>query len=1104
MRSSSPPLRARDRVPAIVLVFLLTLLSTLAARSQQRLTILSPTNGAVDVSTQTDITIRSTTPIVRYSVTQNWPDADAQAWRPEEPTVLLIDDEVASTTPRLRWKHHCIHGNVVFDDPWTFRYVPAVQLQPKRTYRLIVQNVGVMIQGQAIIAPNLEATFRTVAPVVSLAASTFDSIRVITCRQPIYFRFHDVRPQDVSMAANSAWIIDRTEDLQGGGQDPTLPVERRVVLHGDTLILEISPITSWPVGGAIHGKCELGTITGDDRLDKIASLPVRRGGRVQILTRSVDGRSVPDFVDSALSIGPYVAVPGVDLPLRSPEWFHDAWRFVRWESHDVHIDNPDQPSTDVTFSCDLMLPVFQITAIVERIDSFAFVVKGAEGGTLIVRAPDGTALAELAEDEEDTVVICDEQPEVYLHAAPLAGYQMASWSAIGQTFHGSGISVVTLGAAAVRITAPAGPAAGFANPIVPVFTPLGGISEVYKLKGHIIDVDTDPGFIEEEAGEFTTDREFEGGASEERTVCVRTNECWDIVATFITRRGTFEDLPSPARQLCISDVMLNPVNDVQFYVQRRPVRLRVERTLVKDDDPNDLDPLNRLHPETQVIVEVRKRDRNGVSRWVALSGVTCSQDPLVRWTTYDVRCGDELRLRVLSSRMRGEEWRFWSDATNYIAPGDERVYERERQYTFIVDDDLAHFDAGDCLGRPLGEKEIRMRACWRKSFGIDAIGMRLRLKQSDSKADDVFRLKWLDPILYHDELADEVEGGRQIEYIPNHGTKISVRFTAPIDIRTVSAGGMRLTSYSNVLVNDYTTKDLDFSVSSGDLSNITYQPLDGTPITTVDFAANDPTTNPRKQALHYGGVDVWVGTGIKSLRGVPLLSAATFVCQNIEKTGVSVNLETGDWGYDGDWDFIWDNHGELYHVVYGAALGAKGASMTSAFKRIPRCEEQRKPVPDNCTVEWDDSDDPYQFGGEELFFEPYWIPDNEALWSRIASYDEDCRSEDNCLVNNVSSILQEVRTRLESYEADDADKNPKSLQDWETILPEVISLGAQLINGLLPIEDQDYFLGAGSCFLTGGSLWGARSPTAPYTVVSSDNATYTFKTKLYPRKAVIR
>lgn len=1105
MRSSSPPLRARDRVPAIVLVFLLTLLTTLAARSQQRLAIISPLQDARNVSLDADITIRATTPIARNWVTQNWPDADAQAWRPDEPTVLLIDESVASTTPRYLWRYYCIHGTVVFDDPWTFRYVPSIRLQQKKTYRLIVQNVAVMINGKATLVPNLESTFRTIAPVVSLAASTFDSVRVLTCLQPLYFRFHDVTPADVALAANSVWIIDRTEDLKIQGEPPMFPVERRIHLFGDTVILELRPISTWPVGGAIHGRCELGTLTGDDRRDKIATLPVRRGGRVQIQARSKDGRSVPDFVDSALSIGPYVAVPGVNLPLRSPEWFDDAWRFVRWESRDVSIADPEKASTDVTFSCDLMMPVFQITAIVERIDSFAFVVKGAEGGTLIVRAPDGTTLLELEEDEEDTIMIHDEQPEVYLHAAPLAGYQMTRWNAVGQPFHGGATPVVPLGAGAVRLAVQQGVAMVNTNPIGPVFNPFGGgLAENYWLKGHIINVDSDPGFVEDEAGFFTTQREFEFGAPEDRTVCVRTNECWDIVATFITRRGTFEDLPEPTRQLCITDVMQNPVNDVQFHVQRRPVRLRVERALVKDDDPRELDLLNRLHPETTVIVEVRKRERNGMSRWVALNGWKCSQDPTLRWTTYDVRCGDELRFRVISSEMRGEEWRFWSDATDYVAPGDERVFERERQYTLIVDDDLARFDSRDCLGAPLGEKEIRIRACWRKTFGIDAIGMRLRLKQSESKADDVFRLKWLDPVVYHDELADEVKGGRQIEYIPNHGTKVSVRFTAPLDIRTVAAGGMKLSSYGNVLVNDYTTKNLDFEVTSGDLANITYQPLNGTPITTVEFAANDPTTVPRKQALHYGGVDVWVGTGVKSLRGIPLLSSTTFVCQHIEKTGVSVSLEEGDWGYDGDWDFIWDNHGELYHVVYGAALGAKGASMTSAFRRIPRCDEQRKPVPDNCTVEWDDSDPPYQFGGEELFFEPFWIPDNEGLWTRIASYDEDCRSNDNCLVNNVSSILQEVRTRLESYEADDADKNPKTLQDWETILPEVISLGARLIDGLLPIEDQDYFLGAGSCILTGGTLWGAQSQTAPYTVVTSANATYTFKTRLYPRKAVIR
>src|SRR5688572_8283203 len=94
-------------VRSLCYCLLLCILAPLA-RAQPHATILFPANAQTGVGVDASIVVRGTHNIVPVAVTHAWPDEEAQGWRPNEPTILLVDDERVANIPRQRWARHAI------------------------------------------------------------------------------------------------------------------------------------------------------------------------------------------------------------------------------------------------------------------------------------------------------------------------------------------------------------------------------------------------------------------------------------------------------------------------------------------------------------------------------------------------------------------------------------------------------------------------------------------------------------------------------------------------------------------------------------------------------------------------------------------------------------------------------------------------------------------------------------------------------------------------------------------------------------------------------------------------------------------------------------
>jgi len=220
----------------------------------------------------------------------------------------------------------------------------------------------------------------------------------------------------------------------------------------------------------------------------------------------------------------------------------------------------------------------------------------------------------------------------------------------------------------------------------------------------------------------------------------------------------------------------------------------------------------------------------------------------------------------------------------------------------------------------------------------------------------------------------------------------------------------------------------------------------------------------------------------------------------MERPGFGLFLDKAKWSHDGDNDFLFfTNYAELYNVIYGAVLTPAAAQYTDlAFQRLPDCREQQGSVPSECVYSYSDDNGYFGFSNRTLLFEPSWLGDRDYVFSHIVSYDEDCKDKGDCLVNNVYALLDAVREKTAGYQLGQEEKSQGI--DWETALPDIIDLGAQFIQGLLPIDEQDEFIGQMSLMTSASELWGAAESTAPYVVRYHDNGEYVYKARLYPRR----
>lgn len=1084
------------RVRFFLVILAMTLVGVLVAQAQP-LPILQPMfpvagQDAVDVTSA--IVIRAPAPVDPASVTTFFPNAAPNGWRPLTPTVLVLRDDLAATTPREIWHRFAVHGTTTFDDERTIRWKPA-RLLPRTTYRCVASGVILDAGSGGIQCQPLEYTFTTTRPVVSVRASTLDSHRVITCHQPIYVQFKDPLPNPASAHA----IIDVEEHREDG---TWTPVAVHIVLGTASTTIGILPRSAWPPGRPLRLRCNLPLVTGDPRSTYMRQAVVRGATTVKADVVAVDGHEVPSDVRSAFDTATVVVPTGSERSFFAPSNLPLPWRFVRWQTPSItdtilltrhqlqfHVDCSDARAES------------SVIAVVERIDSADITVDLDSSGHVEVYTNDGALLATLT--QSTTLRVATTQGPITCSAIAGANMSFAGWQSAPSGSAGSPAASLTIQVSALLGMNGGGQPNGsmqLGTAINPRFVPLSPYrTERYRLVARIADEDADPLFNVADAVRFTTANEFEDVQAGSRTVCVTAERCWQITGYHDPSLGPPVRFATPVQEYCHTAALLDPENSITFFARRTPIDLRVERVVLGSEDPAHILTDRQPHPETQIDVSKRTLVR-GVEQWVPLGKVTCSS-PQELFERYALRCGDQVRLVVRAATHRGDEWRWWSIRNAYALPAAVQQSSSGGEFTLVVDKDIAQFNGVQCDGNASGQREIRVQAAFRRVFAVASMSMRIRTVQGKDRSASRFEERWFDPLTYYERQSDEPRGGRQLEYVPRKGTIIKVKYTLPVDIPSILAGGMTASSWDNYLITNPQADGLDFSVTTGDRGNTNFLPTTGQSPDIVEFFICDPTSRPVNQALHFGIVDVTCGTSIRSIYQEPLAAPYTFTAQHIEIPGFGLRLQRADIEYDGDWDFwpfVLD--GEIYNSIYGGNLAVDGAHHTStAFTRLPVCNEQQGAA-DECTIAYSDDDGSLGYGDRAMWLQTMWMDGFDKAWWMMTTWDEDCKDKNDCLVNRMDDVVAIVKRGVDAYAGSGGSED----LNWDGSLPELIKAGVDLIATLLPPDEQDDFLGEGTFLEDIGSYWGMRTAHAPRIVVDHENIRYHLRGQWYVSKAVLR
>jgi hypothetical protein len=121
-------------------------------------------------------------------------------------------------------------------------------------------------------------------------------------------------------------------------------------------------------------------------------------------------------------------------------------------------------------------------------------------------------------------------------------------------------------------------------------------------------------------------------------------------------------------------------------------------------------------------------------------------------------------------------------------------------------------------------------------------------------------------------------------------------------------------------------------------------------------------------------------------------------------------------------------------------------------------------------------------------------------WLNVVSYDEDCKDVDDCLINRLPMVLDDLEQRIEKYQQPYTGGAVSS----EQLLIELLGVGVTALRSIIYPDQEDQHLGEAT-FLEGRStLWGTKTSTAPYVTIRHSNATYRFRSRFLPMKAVLR
>ena len=703
------------------------------ASAQMPSLFLFPTNGLDQVDPSTTITIKAPAPIDPACITHNYPDAEHGSVVAPVPTILLISD----------------HGDVVLgrytlDDERTLTFHPR-PLAPGTRYRCIVSNIA-LLNGGYVPLPTEEIRFTTAAEVPRILSCSLEGADQISCDAEIELRFNRSVTDDLPEVLRTISIV--ATDTSTWPQ----PIEHGFALSQDGRKLTFSPVVRWPAGMSLTIAGQLSTITGDVLDDRSWTSVVRSTGKVNVIPKNLDGRAIPEELAAAYRAQEHVAVTGTAIDLVAIDDHADRWRFVRWESPLIEL--PADRNLHVTIPCELYSASIPIEAILEHLDTISVQITVEEGGVVEVYDLGGRRLMTVSDSTE--VLLTDSLPDVRLIAKADTTYSFASWIASRSSLHGSPAPSVAILSSAVPQVAwnngntPQGPK------IRPSFRKTKATSERYALRGSIQDEDAQPGFNVADAVAFTTAKAFESAKPGERTICVEAERCWEIIGYTIGATGERVDVAS-TNNYCVTAELMDPENTVTFHVRRRKIQLRLEKVLLSSEDFKDVIVGKKPHAESYVRVEVRTRTVNDNVVWTALGEQACD-DNGIYFGNYALRCGDEVRFRVRGSAARSQTWASWDPRVNYVVPGKVDETTDEVMYSMVIDRDIANFQGSTCDLQPNGQQQIRVRGCFYQRFGVEAIGLSLRLTKGSNRGEAYFAERWLDPLVYRDKLPEEPMG----------------------------------------------------------------------------------------------------------------------------------------------------------------------------------------------------------------------------------------------------------------------------------------------------------------------------------------------------------
>jgi len=1029
-----------------VVVFLL---ARAMAMGEELFTLAFPSHGQQHISPSTTLRIHARVPI------------DTGRWHTSHAGLLVLRDSLAQHTPREQWTQHKVVGRYTLVDQYTFTWQPR-RLLPNTRYRCVL---------------GTDEYVFTTAPDVPCPVSFDLQDKVILCDNALTLRMSGPLPGGIDI--DSVLILEQ-QHPEGYWTD----APHQLQVNGE--VVTILPVDTWRTHSMLRLKVRSSWYAGDVATDRSYEAMVRGTTRMSCSMRiEPQGTASPDAA-AVIAKNNRVVIAGDTTYLYAPHVVDNRFQFSHWDSESIQTIRNNADEHFFVLRCADMTRDLSVTAVYKTLDSLSVQINIHTAGSVEVFDVDGTLLEVL--NDTARIDIGLNEAGVICIARPSMGAAFLGWD-VGGSLMPSGSIVLPTRSAKVTPNISV-------NPRFQVLEPT--IDEEYRLRAGITDIDANPLFNVSDAVRFTTANEFRSTYPKTETVCILAERCWEIIGYYDQGIGAPVWFEQGLHDYCLTAELLNPENLVVFYVRRKAIDLRIEDVLLASEDPTDIMLQRQPHPETKVEVQ-RQEHIGGVRVWITLVSSECV-DRGVSTARYHVMCGDAIRFIIHPAQHRGQHWRWWSNVPGYATPGGTGK-QHPTTYSMIIDEDLARFEARDCANEPLAHKEIRLQAAFRQEMVLESIGLRVRVNARGERDNARFEERWFDPLTYYDRDNDEPRDGRQLEYVPRRGTPVRLRFSLPLDPESVFQNAITAESFDNILLANPHDKDVDFDVTADTSGNTNLLSSTGQFLDIVEFSICKPYTTPRKQALHTGSIDLTLRTRIKAYTGEPLRASQTLALRRMEIPGFGIKICEQNVYDDGDWD-LWPfvNRGELYHAVYGGNLTATNALQTKhGFARLPNCDDQQGAVGE-CTTLHGDEDGPLKFGERAIWLQSSWMDQSDLAWVRMATWDEDCKDDNDCLVNNLEDVVDSLRVRVAKYNV----PIEFAALDWKMLIPDIIKTGVDLIDAFVAPDDQDDFISECTILQDSQELWGMKTAQAPFITRYHENADYLFKGQWYTTRAVVR